>query len=118
VPLDGAAEGTMASPVSQLSKPSECDTLSIDWASEWRLLESRVKEGRLMSVVRDVTGRTTCRRESRNDLSECEDREENVGEGSAASIVVLEWVESKNKGLGGVRISEMTESRGPDMVTF
>ena len=55
VPLDGAV-CTLASLVSQLSKPSEWETLSTDCESEYMLLASRLKEGRLIKVVRDVTG--------------------------------------------------------------
>jgi hypothetical protein len=84
------------------------------------LRASRVKEARLISVVREVAGRTTWRSDSRKDLSEWDDREENVGEGRAAARGEDGWVGSiKNRfRLGAeLRISDMTESRGPDEMT-
>lgn len=118
VPLDGAV-CTIASLVSQLSKPSEWETLSTDCESEYMLLESRLNDGRLIKVVREVTGCTTCRSDSRNDLRECDDREEKVGEGSAAARGGVGCVDSiRYRFLGGeLRISDMTESRGPETVT-
>lgn len=92
VPFDGAVCITASRAelltllVSQLSKGSECEPLSTECRSEHTLRASRLNDGRLMSVDRDVTGLTTCRRESRNDWSECEDRAENVGEGSAPRV--------------------------------
>lgn len=46
--------------VSHASKPSDWDVLSIEWLpSEYILRASLLKDGRLMSFVREVTGRTT-----------------------------------------------------------
>lgn len=68
-----------------------------------------------------MTGRTTCRSESRKDLREFDDLAENVGDGSAAANGEEGSVGSiKNKFLGGpLRIctSDMTESLGPEIAT-
>lgn len=91
VPLDGACITASRAwlftlLVSQLSNPSEWDTLSIECASEQILLVSRLNEARPIRVERDVTGRTACRMDSRKDLSDCDEREEKVGEGRAPRL--------------------------------
>lgn len=124
VPRDGAV-CTIASRadrltllVSQLSKPSDCETLPTDSAWEYTLA-ARVKEGRLMSVVREVAGRTTWRNESRKDWRDFEDRWEKVGEGSAASGEDGCVASIMYRFLLGceLRMSDMTESRGPETST-
>ena len=52
-------------------------------------------------------------------MRECDDRDENVGEGSAAARGDVGCVDSiKYRFLGGeLRISDMTESRGPETAT-
>jgi hypothetical protein len=88
------------------------------------LLVSRLNEGRLIRLEREVTGRTACRIDSRNDLRDCDDRVEKVGEGSAPRLFRSVsgddgWVGiMANKFLLGwaLRISDMTESLGPEMV--
>lgn len=81
------------------------------------LLASRVKEVWLMSVVRDVVGRTTWRNDSRKDMRDCDDREEKVGEGSVAASGDDGWVGSIKKRFRLrwlLRSSDITESRGPE----
>ena len=82
------------------------------------LLVSRLKEGLLIRVVRDVTGRTAWRIDSRKDFSDCDERVENVGDGRAASgedgwagFMAYMFLVG-----GPLRISDMTESLGPEMV--
>lgn len=82
------------------------------------LLVSRLNEGLLIRVVRDVTGRTACRIDSRKDLRDCDERAENVGDGRAARGEDG-WVGfMANMFLvgGPLRISDMTESLGPETV--
>jgi hypothetical protein len=89
----------------------------MEWASEQMLLVSRVKEWRLIRAVRDVVGRTTWRRDSRKDLTDCDDvRLEYVGDGSASSgedgwvgLIVKIFLS-----YAALCISERTESLGPE----
>lgn len=92
VPLEGTVSvtasraGRLTLLVSQLSKGSACDVLSTECRFEKTLRASGLAEHRLISVERDVTGRT-CRSDSRNDLSDCEERAENVGDGSVPMVM-------------------------------